>query len=204
MSDFFEPLRLDLDEFTELVQALDLGIGRSAVALVVDDRYGYRELEVFDPSAIGWSTEQWGRFEPIVQDLDQLMVFAFADAPRSTIESWAKDASEDAQVALDKVQVMRDKMPRLAKLWQAKTDSIAPTLSSLRYELQSSPADGAGECTLYLSASISGLTGRIVPGSVERVSMKLWPSDLARLKRTIDVICEQLYETSKDSDDTAP
>jgi hypothetical protein len=188
--DMFEPVRLKSEEFSELVSGLERAFSSHAAALVMDERLSGAELEVLDWDKTGLDKDAIEKYREIVQYFDQLVVFAFAQAPNDVISDWAAryDASLKEE-AISRVDIMRSDLPSLQNLWDAKTSSVIPILSSLGYEIvAATDVDGGADKSviLRLSASKVNVLGQVDRYSTQSVTMRLWPSDLVLLKDQID------------------
>jgi hypothetical protein len=198
MADLFEPLRLKTEEFSELITGLERAFSRHAAALINDERLQSPEVEVLDWKETGFSEETVEKFRQVVTYLDQLIVFAFADAPDEIVAEWAGrfDASLKDE-AVKRVGIMRDDMPSLRSLWEAKTSSVVPLLGSVGYEVVTSEADGtANDKSLILSFSASkySILGRVDTKSTQSITVRLWRSDLILLKREIEHVLKDHFD----------
>lgn len=190
----FEPVRLKSEEFSQLVLGLERAFSRHAAALVVDERLPSAEIEVLDWEETGLEEEAVARYREVVEYLDQLLLFAFADAPTKVVADWADtyDASLRDE-AVQRIETMRNNMPSLRDLWDAKVSSVVPILSSLAYEVITSESEddvSARSVLLSMSASRLGILGRVDKSSTQMLAFRLWPSDLRLLRREIDHVLE--------------
>lgn len=190
MADMFEPIRLKGEEFSQLITGLERAFSRDAAALVVDERLPTAEVDVLDWEETGLDEKAAERYREVVNYLDQVILFAFADAPDQVIHEWASyyDASLKDE-ALKRVEAIRSSMPVLRELWDAKASSVIPILTSVAYEIiaiEDEDDSAARSVILSLSASKLSPLGRVDKNSTQSVTFRLWPSDLKILKREID------------------
>lgn len=195
--DMFEPVRLKSEEFSQLVSGLERAFSNHAAALVMDERLSGAELEVLDWDATGLGKDAVEKYREVVQYFDQLILFAFADAPDEVISDWA--AHYDASLkdeAKKRIETMRSDMPSLQSLWDAKTSSVIPVLSSLGYEIVTTEANDEADRSVILSMSASkvSILGRVDRHSTQSITMRLWPSDLVLLKDQIDHTLETHFD----------
>jgi hypothetical protein len=191
MTDLFEPVRLSREAFVDLIKKVDQAFANNAAALVVDERYGLREVEVIDPTAAGFSDETWPELQPAVNYLDQLMLFAFDDAPDTVISTWAREYDSNlVHETIERVKIMRQAMPVLEGLWQAKSASVVPILNNFEYEvlteIQQQGEMQEPSVLAYLSVSRTGLYSRPDRNTIERVTFRLFASDIVLLKQALD------------------
>ena len=135
MADFYTPVRMDRVTFDELIARIDKAVGEHAVALVLHEDFPFRRLDPIRPDAIDFSEIPVGDPIEIVENLDQLLYFAFELMSRNTITAWAEDEDPElADEAFARVSFIRKNMPELAYLWHAKSDAIIPPMVSFSYE----------------------------------------------------------------------
>lgn len=195
--DMFEPVRLKNEEFSQLVSGLERAFSNHAAALVMDERLPSAELEVLDWDETGLDKDAVEKYREVVQYFDQLVLFAFAYAPNEVIADWA--ARYDASLkdeAIKRIDAMRSDMPSLQSLWDAKTASVIPVLSSLGYEVVRTEVNDEADRSVILSMSASKVSvlGRVDKYSTQTITMRLWPSDLALLKDQIDHALEAHFD----------
>jgi hypothetical protein len=173
--DFFAPIRLPFDAFEQLVSLTDQGVGSHAIALRLEEDLPFRALEIVQP--LGEASP--ANFASLIDDLDQVLFFAFEGAPEEVIRAWARDRDMDLQEeALRRVEYVRKNMPNLADLWDEKSTSIVPPLVGLRYDLV---CDGGGSVTaaiMYMSAARINGIGRPDLTDAIRLRFQLWPGDV--------------------------
>jgi hypothetical protein len=190
MADMFEPVRLRSEEFSELVSGLEMAFSHHAAALVTDERLPSAEVQILDWEETGLNEEAVNKYREITAYLDQMILFAFADAPDQVISEWA--SSYDASLkdeALKRVGAIRTNMPSLRSLWDAKTLSVIPVLGSVAYEVVTTEGEGDNsDRTVILSISATKINslGRVERNFIRSITVRLWPSDLILLKQEID------------------
>ncbi len=194
----FEPVRLKSQEFSQLILGLERAFSRHAAALVVDERLPSAEVEVLDWEETGLDEKAVEKYREVVDYLDQVILFAFADAPDQVVSDWASayDASLKDE-ALKRIEAMRSSMPLLRDLWDAKVSSVIPILSSVAYEIITVEGEDDGSARsviLSLGASKLGILGRVDKNSTQTVALRLWPSDLKLLKREIDHVLKAHFD----------
>ncbi len=198
MADMFEPIRLKEEEFSQLIAGVERAFSRHAAALVLDERLPTAEVEVLDWDETGLDEKAAEKYREVVNYLDQVILFAFAEAPDQVVHDWA--SSYDASLkdeALKRVEAVRSSMPVLRDLWDAKASSIIPILSSVAYDIITVEGEDeriARSVILSLSASKLGPLGRVDKDSTQSVTFRLWPSDLKVLRREIDHVLKAHFD----------
>jgi len=189
MADMFEPVRLKSEEFSQLIMGVERAFSRHAAALVVDERLPSPEIEVLDWEETELDKETVEKYRIVIDYFDQLMLFAFADAPDQVVSEWANGYDPSLKdEALKRVEVVRSSMPLLRDLWDAKVSSVIPILSSVAYDIITVEGEDstAKSVILNLSAAKLSIFGRVDKSSAQSVILRLWPNDLKLLKREID------------------
>jgi hypothetical protein len=187
MTDFFTPVQIQRAAFDVLIRRVDEAVSKHAVALVLNEDFPFRGLDPVSPTAIdlsGLELEQ----DPldIVNYLDQLMYFAFEEAPDEVIASWANDFDKElSREAVDRVKFIYANMPALLELWNAKSNSILPPLINFGYDVTTT-LSGNRHASLYFAVARIAETGRPDKTDVSRLRVQLWPSDVRILIRELE------------------
>jgi len=191
MADLFEPVRLEGPDFQNLLELLEKAFSVHAAALVANEQSSVPTVEVLDRARTGLTDETWKRLQKAVDYFDQMMLFAFEDAPDDLISRWARDYDESLQdEAVKRVSLIRDRMPTLRRLWEAKRSSVVPILSSFDYEVVRGTDSSDSNVLLAITVSRQPFLARSARSRTESITVRLWPSDIALLKREIDHILE--------------
>jgi len=202
MTDFFTPVQIQRAAFNLLITRVDEAVSNHAVALVLNEDFPFRELDPVSPTAIDLSGLELEE-DPldVVNYLDQLMYFAFEGAPDEVITSWADDFDKElSREALDRVKFMRENMPALSALWNAKNNSILPPLIDFNYEVATT-LSGDRQVHLYLAAArITGL-GTPDKTDMSRLRVQLWPSDVRILIRELKHLLSAHLMVLEDGED---
>lgn len=187
VADFSTPVRIPRSTFEELITRIDVAVGEHGVALSLHEDFPFRSLDPVNPTAIdftGLDLED----DPldIVENLDQLIYFAFELASSEDVISWAKEYNSDLEAeAVERVELIRKKMPHLELLWSSKNNSLIPPLVELSYGIINSKRGDA--CVVYLAAArISSSTGAPDKSDATRIRVQLWPSDVRMLMRELN------------------
>ncbi|MGW0507574.1 hypothetical protein [Micromonospora sp. NPDC003241] len=187
MFDFFAPVKIPRSAFERLVAQVDDGVGRNAIALVLHEDFPYRALHVVDED--DFAIDRNDDFLPLVDMLDQILFFAFEQAPEGIVRSWAKGKDEELEdEAVQRVLHVRENMPNLASLWIQKSTSIVPPMIGMSHEIVRDEAGRGVAASLYLSASRISAMGRADLTSATRLRVQLWPADVNALIRELEDI----------------
>ncbi len=190
MADFSTPVRIPRAAFDQLIARIDDAVGEHRVALWLHEDFPFRNLDPIMPTAIDFSGIELDD-DPleVVENLDQLLYFAFEAAPRSAIASWANEREPDLEKeAIERVEAIRQNMPNLSNLWRAKNNSLIPPLVDFTYDITEN-AEGPPRVTMYAAAAkINAATGAPDKSDISRVRIQLWPSDVRILLRELSHI----------------
>lgn len=179
--DLFEPVRLPRPAFEELVRQVDAAIENHSMGLILSEDAPYRSLQPL----IGASKPEIPGiidYGQIVDSLDQILLFAFEDAPDDVIERWARGKDEHlVEEAVSRVSFVRNNMPNLEELWTEKSSSIVPPLTGFKYDVLRDEYGTGIAAVVYLAASRVNIAG--IPDSHDstRIRLQLWPSDVQLL-----------------------
>lgn len=199
MVDFYTPVLIPRGAFEQLVIRVDRAVGENAVALVLNEDFPFRGLDPIDADSVDFSDIKVDNPEDIVENLDQLLYFALEDVPNDVISSWASEGEgELKEEAVQRVQFIRENMPELTSLWQAKSDSIIPPLAGFAYETSLSRGESVLRANIYLSASRVMPGGRPDKSDMVRLRVQLWPSDIRLLIRELEHLWEAHLDRSSD------
>ncbi|WBB78789.1 hypothetical protein O7606_21660 [Micromonospora sp. WMMD882] len=181
MSNFFTPLTVPRAAFEEFVRKVDSAVGKHAIALALHEDFPYRALQVVgdgcDLAVTGLDDA-----EDLIDNLDQILFFAFEYAPEEVIREWASEHEEDlAGEAVSRVTHLRSGMPNLATLWREKSFAIVPPLTSFRYKLIHDAEGNPTSVIAYMSAGRISISGKPDSSDVTRLRVQLWPSDVQSL-----------------------
>ncbi len=191
MADLFEPVRLEGTDFQNLLELLEKAFSLYAAALVADEQSPVPTIEILDQTRAGFTDEAWERLQTAVESFHQMMLFAFEDAPDDLISRWARDYEESLQdEAVKRVRLIRDRMPTLRRLWESKRSSVVPILNSFDYEVIYSSESSDANILLAITVSRQPFLARSARSRTDSITIRLWPSDVALLKREIDHILE--------------
>lgn len=202
MADFYTPVRIPRPAFEQLITEIDKAVGEHSVALVLNEDVPLRALDPIDSDAIDFTNVAIENPLEIVNYLDQLLYFAFQFAPIEVITSWAND--HDAELkdeAIERVAYIRRNMPKLANLWDSKSDSIIAPMTGFTYE--SGPLrDSNIRCAnLYISAGRIRVGGAPDRTDMIRLRVQLWPSDVRILIRELEHLWNDHLADSPDEED---
>jgi hypothetical protein len=187
MADFYTPVGIPRPVFDQLIVRLDKAVGEHGVALVLNENFPFRALDPIRANSIDLSGLQIDNADEVVENLDQLLYFAFEDAPRDVVASWANDGEADlADEAFERVRFIRDNMPELAALWYAKSDSLIPPLIRFSYDAIPSEEGSSNTAVIYLAAAGIGPGARPDKTDIVRLRVQLWPSDVRLLAREFE------------------
>jgi hypothetical protein len=118
----------------------------------------------------------------MIDDLDQVLFFAFEDAPEEVVRGWAREHDPALEEeAFRRVVFIRETMTNLGELWEAKSASIIPPLVGVKYD---AIRDSDGRMTalaLYLAAARITDLGRPDLTDSVRLRVQLWPADVDML-----------------------
>jgi hypothetical protein len=186
MADFSTPVRIPRAAFDQLIARIDDAVGKHDVALWLHEDYPFRNLDPVMSTAINFSEIQL-EDDPldVVENLDQLLYFAFELASPKAISSWVSEYDPDLEKeAVERVEAIRKSMPNLARLWRAKNNSVTAPLVEFTYDVVD--ADGLNQpyVNLYIAAArIDSSDGAPDKSDISRVRLQLWPSDVRVLMR---------------------
>lgn len=98
VADFSTPVRIPRSTFEELIARIDTAVGEHGVAVSLHEDFPFRSLDPVSPTAIDFSGLDL-EDDPldIVENLDQLMYFAFDLSPAEYIISWVKEYNSDLE-----------------------------------------------------------------------------------------------------------
>lgn len=133
------------EELHEFIDKVDEAIAAGSCALYFDATFQVINLELFALDGTRFTEDEWDNVASDVDSLDQLMVFAFGDAPREFVVEWASGVVEEGAVErlADLVDYMRDNMPALAGEWQARRGQLAPSIGDISASVVFEPARGS-------------------------------------------------------------
>ena len=179
VANFFMPIGLPRAAFEALVLRIDDGVRRHLVALVLNEDFPYRALHILNDSFnlgdVGVDDDP----EEVVYLLDQILVFAFEDAPDEVIRSWAKENDETRQdEAVSRVLFVRNNMINVGKLWSAKSNSLTPPVTAFKYDVVRGDNGAPEAVVVYLAATRIDDMGRPDRTDSTRLRVQLWPADL--------------------------
>jgi hypothetical protein len=187
MSDFYAPALIPRSAFEELIARVDRAVGEHSIALVLHEYFPFRALDPISPTSIDFSGIQIKDPSEVVDNLDQLLYFAFERAPREVIADWAIEQSEElVDEAVDRVLYIRKNMPELSELWSEKSDSLVPPLVGFEYETARSRGEDDLHVNMYLSAARISRGGLPDRTDMVRLRVQLWPSDIRLLIRELE------------------
>lgn len=203
MTDFSTPVRVPRAAFDQLIARIDDAVGEHKVALWLHEDFPFRNLDPITSTAIDFSGIELDD-DPleIVENLDQLLYFAFESAPREVIASWAIERDPDLEKeAIERVGAIRRNMPNLSSLWRAKNSSLIPPLVEFRYSI-TEEAEELPYVMMYVAAAkIDESTGTPDKSDVSRVRVQLWPSDVRILLRELTHIWDAHLSQERESDE---
>jgi hypothetical protein len=190
MADFSTPVRIPRAAFDQLITRIDDAVGEHKVALRLHEDFPFRNLDPIASTDIDFSGIEIDD-DPleVVDNLDQLLYFAFEFSPREVIASWANERDTDLEKeAVDRVEAIRRSMPNLSNLWRAKNRSLIPPLVDFSYHITDN-AEELPYVTMYVAAAkIDQSAGAPDKSDISRVRVQLWPSDVRVLLRALNHI----------------
>lgn len=181
MVDFSTPVRMARPAFELMLARVDEAIARYDVALWLHEDYPFRSLYSVSSTAIDYSNiNSDDDPQEIVNNLDQLIYFAFDDAPEEVVSSWIGEYDGDLEgEAIDRVNYARNNMPNLARLWSAKNNSIIRPLVEFGYDVNDSGSSATPRASIYIAASrIDMSDGTPDKSDIARLRVQLWPADI--------------------------
>jgi hypothetical protein len=204
MADFATPVRIPRAAFDQLIARIDSAVGEYKVALWLHEDFPFRNLDPINPTAIDFSGIELDD-DPleVVENLDQLLYFAFESAPRNVIASWAVERNPDLEKeAVERVEAMRQNMPNLSNLWRAKNNSLIPPLVGFGYNITQEGEELPPYVTLYVAAAkIDASAGAPDKSDISRVRVQLWPSDVRVLLRELAHIWDAHLSEERELDE---
>jgi hypothetical protein len=187
MADFYTPVRIPRSAFEQLIVRVDKAVGEDTVALVLNEDFPFRALDPVEPTAIDFTNLDIENPSEVVYYLDQLLYFAFESAPQEVIVSWANsDAPELKDEAVERVTYVRENMPNLSELWEAKSGSIIPPIIGFTYESVFLGNSDLRCANVYISAGRIRGDGSPDKTDIVRMRLQLWPSDVRLLIRELE------------------
>jgi hypothetical protein len=188
MADFSTPVRIPRAAFDQLIARIDEAVGEHDVALWLHEDYPFRNLDPITSTAIHFSDIEL-EDDPldVVENLDQLLYFAFQFAPEKAITSWANEYDSDLEKeAVKRVEAIRKNMPNLARLWRAKNNSITAPLVEFTYDIVDPEGLNQPYVNLYIAAArIDSSDGLPDKSDISRLRVQLWPTDVRVLMREL-------------------
>jgi hypothetical protein len=187
MTDFYTPVQIPRDAFDLLISRVDEAVGNHAIALVLNEDFPFRALDPIEMTSINFASIDL-KEDPldVVEYLDQLMYFAFEEAPREVIASWGNQDSRGlGDEAADRALFMRRNMPKLRSLWDSKSNALIPPLIHFEYDAATT-ASGDRYANIYFAASRISRTGAPDKSDMHRVRFQVWPSDVRLLIRELE------------------
>lgn len=186
MADFSTPVRIPRAAFDQIIVRIDDAVGEHGVALILHEDYPFRNLDPVTSTAVDFSEIEL-QDDPLdlVENLDQLLYFAFELASPRTVASWISEYDPNLEKeAVERVEVIRNRMPNLAKLWRAKNYSITAPLVEFNYDVVDADDTNEAYVNLYLAAArIDSSDGAPDKSDISRLRVQLWPSDVRILVR---------------------
>jgi hypothetical protein len=171
------PVVIPQERFAGLVDQLEQATRSNFATVTFDATYGYWFLDVFDRERVQLPDQDW----TVVDNLNQLLSFAFDDAPDDYIQQWATEAdARFADETIRRVNYLRSRMTALGSLWRAKTESVMPILARPEYEIALDPKGNQSSFVIALTAWTGG-TYRLELAEKKTLTVRLYPNDLAHL-----------------------
>lgn len=191
---------MEPDEFEQLMSKVERAFGVGA-ATILASAYGTPEIDIFDPESAEFSADEWAKFRPIIQNLDQLIEFAFDATPEGVIRDWVSayaEGDDEVQRLLDRTQEYVTMIQKhgqvIGPIWRAKSRSILPILGLPRVRLVRGGRSGRVEA--QLSIAVSSASSSNVTPRVEEFIVQLVPSDVAMLQHMFSTIAEEMKAES--------
>jgi len=203
MADFSTPVRIPRAALDQLIARIDDAVGEHKVALWLHEDFPFRNLDPITSTAIDFSGIELDD-DPleVVENLDQLLYFAFESAPRTIIASWANERDPDLEKeAIERVSAIRQGMPNLSNLWRTKNNSLVPPLVEFSYNI-TREAEELPYVTMYVAAArIDASAGAPDKSDISRVRIQLWPSDVRILLRELAHMWDAHLSLERDPDE---
>jgi len=177
-SPFAGPVLLAEQPFLRYLKLLDDGLEAGQVALTADEPHGIWSLEILDPEAFEVAEDDLDELADFADALSQLILFAGNEAPDDVLVRWAKTMEVDADLVIERVNLIRHNMPHLGRLWEEKTHAHMPILAGVFAE--AIRFDGSPRGLLKIAA-VENRHTVVTEGTRQSVTIEVWPDDLARL-----------------------
>ncbi len=185
--DFFAPVRLPLETFNELISRTDEGVGNHTIALIISENVSFRALDIVRPESLGLHPSEYERVSKMVDDLDQMLFFAFEDAPDEIVTEWASERDKSlAEEAVRRVRHIRREMINLSRLWEEKSTSIISPMIGVDYDVLHDEKGAATSAIMYISAARIGGLGRPDLTDANRIRFQIWPADVEYLMNQLE------------------
>jgi hypothetical protein len=191
--DLYAPLRLPRPAFELLLVRLDEAVPKNAVRLLLHEDVSYRELVITRGDLVDLVDLKVESPEAEVKFLDQVLLFAFENAPDEVIADWASSYDEElVDEAVSRVRFARENMPNLGELWREKSTSVVPPLVGFGFDVVHDKTGRGKSASLYLSAGRVSLFGRPDKSDMTRLRVQLWPDDVVFLVEGLTHMLEEI------------
>lgn len=174
-------LRMSAEEFTKLLAGLNQAFVADRAAIVWSEEGSAHEVNVFDDGEIDRTT--LSELREFAASVDQLLVFAFSDAPESVVEDWGDEHGDGlGKIAVERSRALADDAPDLRNEWSIRFDGIGNVLGAVETRMVYSFESSDFRLMLHLGAfQARGVRKVPVAASRQHVEVALSRRELRRL-----------------------
>lgn len=171
------------DDFNAVVRKVEAAFSGGFAAYYYSTSSSSHLIDVFDPQGAEFTASEWQRWGAGVAGMDQLVIFAFADAPDTVVESWGKEHGDRlGAVAVARVHQMRDNMSSAAQEWGKRSRSPGNIVGDLTVDVVYNPNLMDAQGLLRVDSFIPSGTRRTPIGSSRHyLTAVVTRNDLKRL-----------------------
>jgi len=128
-----ELLKMSDEAFQDRIAALDQAFASQSAAFFFNSQDGSHTIDLFRMDGTGVSDDdEYQLLRDFARDLDQLVIFAFSDAPDSVAHEWGEVHGEGlGDMAVHRASVMVDKMPNALRAWEFRQSAPGRILGDL-------------------------------------------------------------------------
>lgn len=131
MSGHDDVLEMDVEEFRANVALVETAFARLSAAFYFDSRGSGHGIDIFDFFDEVDDVDDWIDLRAFAFNCHQLFFFAFEFAPDAAIHAWGDEHGGAGQTAIERVQIMRNEMPRAQAEWYSRFTDLGPTMGDV-------------------------------------------------------------------------
>jgi hypothetical protein len=198
-----ELVKMPIDDFKRLIANLDDAFANGHGAIFYDSDLAGTSIDLFAGAGTQFTEAEWTIVQDQRQILDQLLVFAFEDAPDYVVAGWAEsdeedvdDDNDDADLGADlveRVRLMVKGLPHIQSEWVARRHAVTNVIGDFNLRVIFEPETRRSTGLLRVdSFRPTGIRMSPLASTRSHFEVSVTKSDLHRIRAKIDIALEAL------------